>query len=68
MEAFAAETLDEALALSGARELSREKNSEKISVLICGSLFLAGSALCALGAIGYDSSAKIEPAERLRPL
>ena len=68
MEALAASSLEEALILSGAREFSREGGEAKPSVLICGSLFLAGSALCALGAMPYDSSAALEPAERLRPL
>ena len=68
MEALAASSLEEALILSGAREFSREGGEAKLSVLICGSLFLAGSALCARGAMPYDSSAALEPAERLRPL
>lgn len=66
MESAAASSLEEALEISGARQAALSSRSGPPEVVVCGSLFLAGAALCALGAFPYPSDGGADPAERLR--
>ena len=66
IEASAASSLEEALEVSGARKASSSSSSGAVEVLICGSLFLAGAALSALGAFPYPVGDAMDPSERLR--
>lgn len=58
MTAVAADSLAQALSSAGA-----DPSGE---TLVCGSLFLAGEALVALGATPWDVSPRFDPAEQLR--
>ena len=68
IEATACETLDAALALSGAAAASKESVAVPPRVLVAGSLFLAGEALVALGAISASPTCRPDPSETLRSL
>lgn len=65
MDAVPASSLGEALEISGALCASRSSPSRPPAVLICGSLFLAGAALRALGAYPYPLRGDADPSERL---
>jgi dihydrofolate synthase/folylpolyglutamate synthase len=47
---------------------SRKGTDPDVPTLVCGSLFLAGEALVALGAYPWGDASRIDPSEALRPL
>ena len=67
IEATACASLDEALALSGAASAAKEHVAAAPRVLVAGSLFLAGEALAALGAIPAQPARRPDPSETLAP-
>jgi len=67
IEATECASLDEALALSGAASAAKEQVAAAPRVLVAGSLFLAGEALAALGAIPASPVRRPDPSERLSP-
>ncbi len=50
-----------------AEALSRSRGKGGEPVLVCGSLFLAGEALVALGAYPWGDASRVDPSEALRP-
>ena len=67
IEAMACASLDEALALSGAASAAKEQVAAAPRALVAGSLFLAGEALAALGAVPAPSGRRPDPSETLIP-
>lgn len=67
IEATACETLDEALALSGAAAAAKGSSAGPPAVVVCGSLFLAGEVLVALGIMPTSPAGRPDPSERLSP-
>ena len=65
IDAMACASLDEALAHSGAASAAKEQVAAAPSALVAGSLFLAGEALAALGAVPAPSDRRPDPFETL---
>ena len=65
IDAMACASLDEALAHSGAASAAKEQVAAAPSALVAGSLFLAGEALAALGAVPAPSDRRPDPFEIL---
>lgn len=65
IDATACASLDEALAHSGAASAAKEQVAAAPSALVAGSLFLAGEALAALGAVPAPSDRRPDPFETL---